>query len=226
MTSIKNNNKLKLVIMCIALYLYLIILGIVWSHYSIKIMINRSSLQNLIIIIFLQVLILLPIIIGTLYSNFKNIRLTIKNSFKFKIVARKVFYTIIFSAAVFFIIPTLNSIANYKNNNFILTILNFIPIFILALPEEILFRWFFQSKLEEIISNKFISTLIAGLLFAILHLSGPTTINSSMNLPIILFLIGRRTACHFIFNFIKEKSDSIVVPAIVHTIYNYLIMYL
>ncbi|MGG7059379.1 CPBP family intramembrane glutamic endopeptidase [Clostridium nigeriense] len=216
MTSIKN-NKFKLVSICISLYLYEIIIGVTWIYNVKKIMINTSTIQNLIIILLLQLLMLLPIIIGTLTTNLKNFKLSIKNSLKFKIIFKKIFYTITFSAAVIFIIYQLKTSSNYS----IFIILNLIPVFILALPEEILFRWFFQENLEELISNKFIATLITGLLFAIIHI--PNDINLHKNIVAIVFLIGRRTTFHFFMNFIKEKSNSIIVPTIVHAIYNYIL---
>jgi membrane protease YdiL (CAAX protease family) len=217
MTSIKNNNKFKLVSMCIALYLYEIIIGVTWIYNAEKIIRNTSTIQNLIIILLLQLLMLLPIIIGTLTTNLTNFKLSIKNSLKFKIISKKIFYTITFSAAVIFIIYQLKTNRNYS----IFIILNLIPVFILALPEEILFRWFFQENLEDLISNKFIATLVTGLLFATLHI--PNDINSHKNIVAIAFLIGRRTTFHFFLNFIKEKSNSIIVPTIVHTIYNYIL---
>ena len=221
MEGIKKNNKFKLVSMCIALYLYEAIIGVIWSYNVKKIMANKSDIQQLIIVVLLQLLMLLPIIIGTLATNLKNIKLSIYNSIKPKIISRKIFFTIMFSAGVIFILFPLKA---SRDSEF--KIIYMINSLILALPEEILFRWFFQEKFEQIISNKFIATLIPALLFSIIHLFGPNSLNSSINMILIVFSLGNRTTGHFFFNFIKEKSDSIVVPAIVHAIYNYLLMYL
>ena len=84
MTSIKNNNKIKLVIMYISLYLYEVIIGVIWNYNAKKIMINKSNVQQLIIITSLQLLMLLPIIVGTLATNLKNIKLSINNNLKLK----------------------------------------------------------------------------------------------------------------------------------------------
>lgn len=219
MTSIKKNNKFKLMSMCIALYLYEVFISIAWIYNSERIMRNSSTEKRLIIIILLQLLILLPIIIVYLTTNFKNLKLSIKNNIKFKIIVKKIFLTIMFSAGVIFIIFPLKA-----GNSLNLKIIYMVQLLIYALPEEILFRWFFQEKFEQIISNKFIATLVVALLFALLHL--PNDLSPSTNIISIIFSLGSRTTGHFFFNFIKEKSDSIVVPSIVHAIYNYLIMYL
>lgn len=221
MDSIKNNNKFKLVSMCIALYLYEVIIGIIWSYNVKKLMAHKSDIQQLIIVALLQLLMLLPIIVGTLATNLKNIKLSINNNLKPKIISRKIFLTIMFSAGVIFILFPLKASGDSE-----FKIIYMIISLILALPEEILFRWFFQKKFEQIISNKFIATLIPGLLFSIIHLFGPNSLNSSTNMLLMIFSLGNRTTGHFFFNFIKEKSNSIVVPTIVHAIYNYLIMYL
>lgn len=219
MTSIKNNNKIKLVIMYISLYLYEVIIGVIWNYNAKKIMINKSNVQQLIIITLLQLLMLLPIIVGTLATNLKNIKLSINNNLKLKKISRKIFFAIMFSAGVIFILFPLKA---SRDSEF--KIIYMVKLLILALPEEILFRWFFQEKFEQIISNKFIATLVVALLFALLHL--PNDLSPSTNIISIIFSLGSRTTGHFFFNFIKEKSDSIVVPSIVHAIYNYLIMYL
>lgn len=170
MTSIKNNNKIKLVIMYISLYLYEVIIGVIWNYNAKK-------------------------------------------------ISRKIFFAIMFSAGIIFILFPLKA---SRDSEF--KIIYMVKLLILALPEEILFRWFFQEKFEQIISNKFIATLVVALLFALLHL--PNDLSPSTNIISIIFSLGSRTTGHFFFNFIKEKSDSIVVPSIVHAIYNYLIMYL
>ncbi|MGG7142163.1 CPBP family intramembrane glutamic endopeptidase [Clostridium nigeriense] len=220
MTSIKNNNKFKLVSMCITLYLYEFIITtiIIHNHEKLKTLSNKSDVQGLIGIILMSLLLILPIIIGSLTTNLKNLKLSIKNNIKFKIIIRKIFYAIMFSVGVIFIIFPL---ATSNHPNF--KIIYMVELLIYALPEEIIFRWFFQEKFEKIISNKFIATLLVALLFAILHL--PNDLSSSTNITSILFSLGNRATFHFFLNFIKEKSNSIVVPTIVHALYNYLLNY-
>lgn len=220
MTSIKNNNKFKLVSMCITLYLYEFIITtiIIHNHEKLKTLSNKSDVQGLIAIILMSLLLILPIIIGAMTTNLKNLKLSIKNNIKFKIIIRKIFLAIMFSAGVIFIIFPL---ATSKHPNF--KIIYMVELLIYALPEEIIFRWFFQDKFEKIISNKFIATLIVALLFALLHL--PNDLSSSTNIISIIFSIGSRSTVHFFFNFIKEKSNSIVVPTIIHALYNYLLNY-
>lgn len=220
MTSIKNNNKFKLVSMCIALYLYEFIITtiIIHNHEKLKTLSNKSDVQGLIAIILMSLLLILPIIIGAMTTNLKNLKLSIKNNIKFKIIIRKIFYAIMFSAGVIFIIFPL---ATSNHPNF--KIIYMVELLIYALPEEIIFRWFFQEKFEKIISNKFIATLIVALLFALLHL--PNDLSSSTNIISIIFSIGSRSTVHFFFNFIKEKSNSIIVPTIIHALYNYLLNY-
>lgn len=221
MTSIKNNNKLKLVIMCIALYLYEIVITtiIVNNHTKIEILSNKIDVQGLIILILISLLLILPIIIGALTTNLKNFKLSIKNDVKFKIIIKKIFLAIMFSAGVIFIIFPLKASIDSE-----FKIIYMLELLIYALPEEITFRWFFQDKFEQIISNKFIATLVVSLLFALLHL--PSDLSPSTNIISIIFSLGSRATAHFFFNFIKEKSNSIIVPTIVHAIYNYLLTYL
>ena len=229
MSDVKINNKLKLVIMCIALYLYEIIMGRIWYYNIDKIIGNKNDEQRLILIILMGVLMgvlmLLPIIIGALSTNVKDIKeieISIKNSMRLDKLAHKILLTILFSAAVIFIVYTLIGNYSHKSISTNFKILLFIQALIYALPEEILFRWFYQKKLEQIISNKFIATLITGLLFAIIHFFGTDNINSYENIIDIIVSIGNRTTLHFFFNYIKEKSNSIIVPTVVHAIYNYI----
>ena len=59
-------------------------------------------------------------------------------------------------------------------------------------------------------------------MFAIIHFFGTDNINSYENIIDIIVSIGNRTTLHFFFNYIKEKSNSIIVPTVVHAIYNYI----
>lgn len=226
MSDVKINNKLKLVITCIALYLYEVIIGRIWYYNIDKIIGNKNDEQRLILIILMGalmgVLMLLPIIIGALSTNIKEIEISIKNNMRLDKLAHKTLLTILFSSAVIFIIYTFIGNDSHKSISTNFKILLFIQALIYALPEEILFRWFYQKKLEQIIPNKFIATLITGLLFAILHFFGTDNINSYENIIDIIVSIGNRTTLHFFFNYIKEKSNSIIVPTVVHAIYNYL----
>ena len=98
-----------------------------------------------------------------------------------------------------------------------------VELLLFAFPEEIVFRWFFQEKFEQIIPNKFIATLVVALLFAIIHF--PNDLTSPTNIISIIFSLGNRATFHFFLNFIKEKSNSIIVPTIIHALYNYLLNY-
>jgi uncharacterized protein len=226
MNSIKNNNKFKLVSMCIALYLYEIILGRIWYYNIYKVVRNKSNEQKLILLILMGalmgILFLLPIIIVTLSTNVKDIKISIKNNIKLNTVTYKILLTILFSIAVTSILHTLIGTDSLKFISTKFKILLFIEALIYALPEEILYRWFYQEKLEQIIPNKFIATLMTGLLFAIIHFFGTDNINSYENIIDIIFSISNRTTMHFFFNYIKEKSNSIIVPTIIHALYNYL----
>ena len=220
MTSIRNNNKFKLVSMCIALYLYEIIISaiIVHNHEKIRILSNKSDVQGLIILTLINLLLILPIIIGFLTTNLKNLKLSIKNNIKFKIIIKKIFLAIMFSAGVIFIIFPLAA-----SNHPIFKIMYMVELLLFAFPEEIVFRWFFQEKFEQIIPNKFIATLVVSLLFALSHL--PNDLSSPTNIISIIFSLGNRATFHFFLNFIKEKSNSIIVPTIIHALYNYLLNY-
>lgn len=110
----------------------------------IKVVGNKSTEQNLILGILMGalmgILFLLPIIIVTLSTNVKDIKISIKNNIKLNTVTYKILLTILFSIAVTSILHTLIGTDSLKFISTKFKILLFIEALIYVLPEEILYR--------------------------------------------------------------------------------------
>lgn len=220
MIHIKNKEKFKLLASCFGVYLYLIIFFLAFKYYSSKIISNKSPIQNFFLIILINLIQLLPVIILYLVNNSKDIKSKLISNFNFKKIINKIFWTIIFSLGLIMIIFPFFIKPNGKLPILNISFLTIIQTFIFAFPEEIIFRWFLQERFERIIPNKFLSTLIVGMLFGIIHYFGINYSLSSTNVLMLILSIGRLTVVHFYLNLAKEKSNSIIVPSIVHTINN------
>jgi membrane protease YdiL (CAAX protease family) len=112
--------------------------------------------------------------------------------------------------------------SNYNLPKSLLTLLYFF--FIIALPEELIFRGFIGKRLYGVIKNKLVAIIITGILFTLIHLPFQIAYNgltiseyfssSAVNL-IFVFLL------HFVFHYMYAKYNNIAMPTIVHTIWDF-----
>lgn len=119
-----------------------------------------------------------------------------------------------------FILLPVASIISTKLGNVIISIIYFY--FFVAMSEEILFRGYIQSKLNTVFGRprSFFGTrwgwglIISSLVFGLWHLGWSTGI---INWPHVLWTLFSG----LIFGFVREKSESIIAPTILHGILNY-----
>lgn len=146
----------------------------------------------------------------------------INNSINLKVIIKKVILTIIFSIAI---ISTTLTISGYNSRIFkwynIYTF-NILWLILFALPEEIIFRGYFQGLMDKVIGNRIISIIITGLLFALIHIFN---ISGFFDRGLFIFFIkvSYYISTHAFFNLVKEKTNSLVASTILHALANFTI---
>lgn len=127
---------------------------------------------------------------------------------------------------IVYIIPLISSGSKIQvQTNSLLIIMNIIYYLIfIALPEEILYRGYFTSRLSGFINNKALSTLLVGIMFSLSHVPFQMIL-AKMNLinyitanisQLITYVI-----IHFIFQWMYSKYDNITAPVILHFIWDF-----
>lgn len=115
----------------------------------------------------------------------------------------------------------------YFSNEYFIT--PFISLTITSIIEEIVFRGYIQGRLNGIINNSLVRTVIVGILFGITHLPfailGSDIPLSSFIIPLILSVI-KRAGFHVYFAFIYYKSNNLISTIITHTIINFIGIYI
>lgn len=226
MREIKMNYKLKNLIIAILYYIYIIII--------VKIGINPfhnllasidSALLSYIVILVYTLIEMLPIVFIIKYAG--SAKEIFKVDFKVSPIdcLKKACIAIIFSFAV--ICFYLSSVRITKefilNNKYILST---IQLLLFAFPEEIIFRGYFQGIMEKLISNKYVSTILTGFLFGLMHIYNPELGFPKEDILKLCIVFGHYITVHAFYNLIKEKSKSFTVPTIVHAINNSVINYI
>lgn len=97
-----------------------------------------------------------------------------------------------------------------------------------SLFEEVLYRGFINSRLSGLIKNKYVSTVLCGILFSLLHLPYRSIGYGDLGryfleqypYHIILFLL------HIIFQSIYDKYHNIAAPVVLHFFYDFLLWWL
>lgn len=108
----------------------------------------------------------------------------------------------------------------FKWNN--LYIFNILWLILFALPEEIIFRGYFQGLMDKVIGNRIISIIITGLLFALIHIFNISGFLDS-GLFIFFIKVSYYICTHAFFNLVKEKTNSLVASTIVHALFNFIL---
>ncbi|MGL5381348.1 lysostaphin resistance A-like protein, partial [Clostridium sp.] len=95
-------------------------------------------------------------------------------------------------------------------------------LFIVALPEEIIYRGYIYNNLKK--DNRISAIIISGILFGVMHSILPSIISeSSMSIMIkdMFNQVGGGILSGFIFILYLEKSNSIFVPILIHALLDY-----
>lgn len=98
----------------------------------------------------------------------------------------------------------------------------FFYLFIVALPEEIIFRGYAYNSLKK--NNRISAIIISGIFFGIMHSILPSIISESSILTMIKDMfnqLGGGIVSGFIFILYLEKSNSIFVPILIHALLDY-----
>lgn len=98
----------------------------------------------------------------------------------------------------------------------------FFYLFMVALPEEIIYRGYIYNNLKK--HNRISAIIISGILFGIMHSILPSIISEySISIMIIDMFnqIGFGIVSSFIFILYLEKSGSIFVPILIHALLDY-----
>lgn len=211
-----SNYKVKNLSLGIGQYIYLIIS----TFLLVKLNGILKDVGVLTVVIYGIIQVFPIIFIVRSLGNIKEV-FNINNSIKLKVIIKKVILTIIFSIAI---ISTTLAMSGYsgifKWNN--LYIFNILWLILFALPEEIIFRGYFQGLMDKVIGNRIISIIITGLLFALIHIFNISGFLDS-GLFIFFIKVSYYVSTHAFFNLVKEKTNSLVAPTIVHALFNFIL---
>ncbi|MBK1813220.1 CPBP family intramembrane metalloprotease [Clostridium sp. YIM B02505] len=141
-------------------------------------------------------------------------------------ILKSIFLGIIFSMP--FNIPLIISEISEKGKILGLTnlILTFVYFFIeIALVEEISFRGFIQTRIQSLIKSKWVSILVVGVMFALMHI--PFQIIKA-NMPLGDFIV--KDSFHLVFTFvihvylvyIYTRDNNIISSSITHTLIDFI----
>lgn len=143
---------------------------------------------------------------------------------KWKSMGKGILQGIVYSlpVAIIFIIIGLNKgIASIHMDKLIWLIL--VQFICIGFVEELVFRSFIQTRIAGLIRNKYISLLVVGILFCLIHIPYQMLQSNLSMWEYItqngLFLCST-ILIHFIFVFIYSRSKNLMAPIIVHTFIN------
>ena len=84
---------------------------------------------------------------------------------------------------------------------------------VIALPEEVVFRGYIQTRIYGLIKQDILAIIVTGFLFYAMHLPFQIPVNGMqiniINMAIMLVL-------HFVMNFLYKKYNSLTAPTIFH----------
>jgi uncharacterized protein len=96
--------------------------------------------------------------------------------------------------------------------------------FCIALVEELIFRGYLQSVIQTVLSSKWISIVIVGLLFSLIHIPFQFWVSGQEFLPFIQNEISGHLPyvfiAHFYYLFIDRLTNNIVAPATAHALHD------
>lgn len=98
----------------------------------------------------------------------------------------------------------------------------FFYLFIVALPEEIIYRGYIYNSLKK--SNRINAIIISGILFGIMHSILPSVISEfsiSIMVKDMFNQVGGGILSSLIFILYLEKGDSIFIPILIHALLDY-----
>ncbi|MGL1892231.1 MAG: CPBP family intramembrane metalloprotease [Spirochaetaceae bacterium] len=84
--------------------------------------------------------------------------------------------------------------------------------------EEVLFRGFFQKRLEQILKKPFNACLISASIFSLVHFF---VSNSNQGNPLVLFL--NILVAGMLFSFLYYKTQSLILPISLHFAYDFVV---
>jgi uncharacterized protein len=151
-----------------------------------------------------------------------------KQSFR-TIGLRKEMIFLSFIVGVIFAIPELvlsnENIISLKSIGIVnLLIKFFYYFFCIALVEELIFRGYLQSIIQGVLSSKWISIVIVGILFSLAHIPFQFWISGQEFLPFIQNEISLHLPytfiAHFYFLLIYRLTNNIVAPATTHALHD------
>ena len=166
--------------------------------------ISLSNIETVLLVDFSSMLIF-PLVLTIVYR--KNI-----NEFGFKKSKLSIVLVVIY--VLFFILHkdyTINGIYSA-----------FFYLFIVALPEEIIYRGYIYNFLKKY--NRISAIIISGILFGIMHSILPSIISETSIYIMVKDMfnhIGGGVLSSFIFILYLEKSDSIFIPILIHALLDY-----
>ena len=82
---------------------------------------------------------------------------------------------------------------------------------------------YFQGLMDRLIKNKYISIIIAGFLFAVIHMINPINGFAKMDMFQIIIRLGYYASFHGFFNLVKKETKSLAASTVVHTVFNFLV---
>lgn len=94
----------------------------------------------------------------------------------------------------------------------------------IAFAEELVFRGFIQTRIQGLIKNKWISIIVVGILFGLMHVPFQMI---KANMPLVEFLLYDMqhliTTCiiHVYLVYLYTRDNNIIAPTIAHAIMNF-----
>ncbi|WP_375104681.1 lysostaphin resistance A-like protein [Paenibacillus sp. RS8] len=98
-----------------------------------------------------------------------------------------------------------------------------------ALPEELMFRGYIQTRITGLIKNKYLAIVVVGLLFALMHIPFQM---SMVNMTFMDYLITnwvymiQLMVMHIYFVYLYTRNNNILVPIISHTLIDFIQLYM
>lgn len=88
-------------------------------------------------------------------------------------------------------------------------------LFVIAIPEELIYREYIGRRFYGVISNHAVSVVVVGVMYAIIH--SPFEIGLGHNDWVRLFPLFM----HILFHYIYAKTNNIHIPIIIHAIWDF-----